>query len=124
MAGRPISFVDRLAPGGELLVDRERIFRRRQRPQPVRNSLNSWQVNRDWGNARPKGSALVALVDRGVVAIPVQVHAFTIFLVPYRRKIGSTNQFRRGKFVHGKVKFQSLVRVEGINPSGPPRRSQ
>src|SRR5437763_49275 len=63
-------------------IDRERIFRWRQGPDPVVNSFEADIIDCYWSYSRAERSTEIAFVHGGVVAVPVQVQSLARLLVP------------------------------------------
>ena len=114
--------VERDSPRRGDLVDRIRIFRRRQRPDPVAHALDRRMVDGDGRHARAERGAQVALVHRRVVAVPVQVHALARLLVPQRRIVRGADKLRLRQPVERPVELDGLVGIEGVHPSTAPLR--
>jgi hypothetical protein len=84
--------VHRCASLGEHLIDGIRVLRWRQLPDPVAHALDRRVVDGHRCDAGAERGTEVPLVNRCVVAVPVQVHPFPWRLVPERRKVRGTDQ--------------------------------
>src|SRR5688572_14594835 len=76
-----------LAACGQRAINRVWIRRRLQRPRPVANPLDAAVIDGDGRDAGAKASAEVALIDRVVVPVPMQLQPFARLLVPQRWQI-------------------------------------
>ena len=106
----------------ERFVDRVRILRRRQRPDPIADALQRGMIDGDRGDAGAERGAQVALVDRVVVAVPVQVHPLARLLIPQRGKVGCADQLFPRKILEPPVELNRFVRIERVDASAAPRR--
>src|SRR5262245_7835142 len=78
----------------------------------------------DWlrRNPGPERGGEIALGQRGVVPIPMQMHALARLLVEDRGKVAGGVAFIGRDRVEQHLHLDQLVRIEGINPTWPPRR--
>ena len=119
---RQCLLIDGGAARGERSVDRVRIRRRRQRPDPVADALDRRVIDRHRRHARAERRAQVALVDRVVVAVPVQVHALARRLIPERRIVRRADQLGRRQLVEVPVELNRLVGIERVDAAAAPAR--
>src|SRR5438093_11171560 len=64
----------------------------------------------------------IALGQRGVIPVPMQMHALARLLVEDRGKVAGGVAFIGRDRVEQHLHLHQLVRIEGINPTWPPRR--
>ena len=114
--------IERGAAGGARAVDRVRIRRRRQRPDPVAHALDAGVIDRHRRHTRAERGAQVALVHGIVVAVPMQVHPFARLLIPQRREVGGANQLVVRQPIELPVELNGLVRIEGVDAPAAPAR--
>src|SRR6186713_1475983 len=74
--------IDRRPSCNECLVHGIRVWRGRQRPDPVAHALQARVVDRRRCDPRAESRTQIALVDRVVVTVPVELHAFARLLIP------------------------------------------
>ena len=96
VAARAVLGVDGLPLRDQAGVDGVGVRRRRGAEEPVLRPLDRRAVERRGKRAGPEGRAPVALVDRRVVAVPVELHPFPLLLVPDRREVADADPFRLG----------------------------
>ena len=121
MAIRAVLLVKRRTARRFPRVDGVRILRRFLRHQPLFDAADILEIDGGRCRAGAECRALVALVDPGVVAVPVQLHARARSLQPDRGEIGGRIFFRLGNLVHWKVE-DHLGRVERVDAPRTPGR--
>ena len=77
-------------------------------------------VDGDRRDAGAERRAEVALVDRIVVAVPVQLQALARRLVPQRRVVGRPDQLRLRQLAQRPVELHRLVGIEGVDAPAAP----
>jgi hypothetical protein len=74
-------------------------------------------LRRDAGAERGRE---ITLGERGIVAVPVQMHAFARPLTEDRRKIARGMALVRRNGVEQHLHLHELVRIEGVDPARAP----
>src|ERR1041385_7152018 len=82
VACRAMQLVQRLTRSSQRVIDRIRISRRFKCAEPIFNPFQPRQINSRRRDARAEGGTLVSFLNRGIVAVPVELHAFSRFLIP------------------------------------------
>src|SRR5262249_57886218 len=113
--------IDGLTLRRELPIDVSGRHRRRFSvgPQPVSDAQEPIAIERRRRCAGTECRAQIALVDRAVVAIPVQVHALTGLLVPYRREVNDPEPLFLRHVLHREAE-QRLGRLKRVDASWSP----
>ncbi len=120
VAGGAILLVDRRALRRQVLVDRKRIGHSRETAQPIGDALQALPVAGRGRDAGAHGRAAIALFQRNVVAVPMQIHfeSLALALIPDRREIGGADPLFLRKLIGWEVEicFQRIKRVDAPRP--------
>ena len=79
-------------------------------------------VDRLRRDAGAKGRRQVALLERRVVAVPVELHAAPGPLLEHGREVGRADPLARGQILKAVALEEELVGIEGIDPPRSPGR--
>src|SRR3977135_3912425 len=91
MAIGTVAVIDGGGRSGQSIVDRERIARRRAVENPVLDTLDPRQINRLRRCPGTHSRAQITLVDRIVIAVPMQPDSLAHTLIPDRHEIGGAD---------------------------------
>ncbi len=69
-----------------------RAWRWSQRLEPIGHAIDAIEVDRFRRDAGPDSRREITFGQRGVVAVPMQMHVFTWTLVKDRREVGDADQ--------------------------------
>src|SRR2546426_7524001 len=90
---RAVLAVDWLSLRCERSVNWIGILRRRNIQKPVFDSFDARQINGDRSHAGSQCRALVSFFDGRIVAVPMQLHAFALSLLPDRWQVDGADDF-------------------------------
>src|SRR5207245_6126455 len=113
--------IDRTPALGRGRVDLMRAARGVQLAEPLLDPLDRSMVDRLRRHTGPERGGEIALVERRIVAVPVQLHAFARLLIEDRGKIAGTVALVGGDGAEQHVHLHELVGIESIDPARPPR---
>ena len=122
VTGRAVAGIDLRAASGLVLIDGVGVAWRLDIEQPGLDAAKRGEIDGGRRGAGGESGVLVALDDLAVVAVPVQMHAGLLPLVPDRREIHRCLEFLFGQFVHGEIEVAGLAGVEGVGAPRPPFR--
>ena len=88
------------------------------RPRPARST----HIDRFDRHARANRRRKIALFEKVVVAVPMELHGFPRTLIEDRWKVGGADQFLIGDAAPGRELEQQLIGVERVDAAGSPRR--
>ncbi len=106
---------------GRSRVDLMRAARGVQIAEPLLDPLDRSMVDRLRRHAGPERGGEIALVERRIVAVPVQLHAFARLLIEDRGKIAGTVALVGSDGAEQHVHLHELVGIEGVDPARSPR---
>src|SRR5262249_27613703 len=89
--------------------------------EPLLDPLDSGMVDRLRRHTGPERGGKIALVERRIVAVPVQLHAFARPLIEDRGKIAGTVALVGSDGAEQHIHLHELVGIQSVDPARPPR---
>src|SRR5262249_49803686 len=96
-----------------------RIWRRLRGFQIFRHAQDAVNVKVWRERPRSERSGKIALIHRGIVAVPMELHSLARLLVPDGRKVNVPHQLLGIGVLHGEIE-QCFWSVEGVYAARPP----